>query len=140
MRNEVLLINNLCIALKEIGQEQEAVELYINTIDKIKSSKVKVKYRYRSYALILNNAMISRRDCKNVYEGIRNELFCGKAMGIPLGLNNIVHALEKTGILKEEDELWAKAIYYMSDLFGFKEEKELYKDYIEKEYGIMLLE
>ncbi len=140
MRNEVLLINNICIALKEIGQEQEAVELYINTIDKIKSSKVKVKYRYRSYALILNNAMISRRDCKNVYEGIRNELFCGKAMGIPLGLNNIVHALEKTGILKEEDELWAKAIYYMSDLYGFKEEKELYKDYIEKEYGIMLLE
>ena len=62
------------------------------------------------------------------------------SMEMPLCLNNIVHALEKAGISKEEDELWAKAIYYMSDLYGFKEEKELYKDYIEKEYGIMLLE
>ena len=140
MRNEVLLINNICIALKEIGQKQEAVELYINTIDKIKSSKVKVKHRYRSYVLVLNNAMNSGRDCKNVYEGIQNELLCGKAMGMPYCLNNILHALDKTGISKEEGELWAKAIYYMSDLYGFKEEKEIYKDFIEKEYGIMLLE
>ena len=140
MRNEVLLINNICIALKETGREQEAVELYMNTIQKMRSSKVKVQYRYRSYALVLNNAMNSGRECENVYEGLQNELFCGKAMQMPLCLNNIVHALEKTGITKEEDELWAKAIYYMSDLYGFKEEKEIYKDFIEKEYGIMLLE
>ncbi|MDE7414915.1 MAG: helix-turn-helix domain-containing protein, partial [Lachnospiraceae bacterium] len=48
MRNEALVINNICITLCEIGNVADALELYRITLEKIKSSKVKVKYRYRS--------------------------------------------------------------------------------------------
>ncbi|MDE7479438.1 MAG: hypothetical protein K2M91_16135, partial [Lachnospiraceae bacterium] len=141
MRNEVLLINNICITLSEMGQEQESTEIYRLTIQKIKSSKVKVKHRYRSYAILLNNYMNRDREkYRNSYEGIQNELLCGKAMEIPFCLNNTLHILEKKGISKEESEKWAKAIYYMSDLFYFKKEKEIYRDYIRKQCMMNLLE
>ena len=132
MRNEVLLINNICIALKETGQEQEATELYKITLQKIASSKVAVIYRYRSYAIILNNFMNSDRGEGNIYEGLQNELLSGKAMALPLSLNNVLHRLDQNGTSTEVGERLAKAIYYMSDLFDFKEEKEIYREYLDR--------
>lgn len=55
MRNEVLVINNICNTLCEVGNKEEAVDLYGKTLEKIKSSKVKIKYRYRSYQIVFNN-------------------------------------------------------------------------------------
>lgn len=140
MRSEVLLINNICINLREIGLEQESSELYKLTMQKIKSSKVNVKHRYHSYAILLNNYMRRDRSYSDSCEGIRYELLCGKATEIPFSLNNILHILEQKGISGEEGEKWAKAIYYMSDLFYFVKEKEIYGTFLKTKCHIEILD
>lgn len=53
MRNETLVINNICITLCKLGHKDEALDLYRITLEKMRSSKVNVKYRYRSYQIYL---------------------------------------------------------------------------------------
>ncbi|MDE6054685.1 MAG: helix-turn-helix domain-containing protein, partial [Lachnospiraceae bacterium] len=93
MRNEVALINNICLNLIDIGQKEEALELYKVTLQKMKNSKVHIKYRYRSYALLLNNYVRSNKNIKSALEELQNELLCGKAMEFSLCLNNILQIL-----------------------------------------------
>ena len=140
MRNEVLIINNVCLLLYDIGQEEDAVRLFRSVLQRIRGSKVDVKYRYRSYAILLNNYVRRQREWKNACEGLKNELICGKAAGLPFCLNNISKILEREGASDKELDQWAKAIYYMSDLYYFDNEKEIYRKYLREERQIKIID
>lgn len=63
------------------------------------------------------------------FEALRNEFVCGKAMEIPFCLNNMLLTMQDIWP-KEECRKWAKAIYYMSDLYYFVKEKEIYGNFL----------
>lgn len=140
MRNEVLMINHYCLLLRETGQEEEADRIYEFVLHRMHGSKVRNEYRYRSYALLFNNYVRSHRNWSNVVEAMRINIICGKSSGIPLGLNNIIKVLEKEGVSDQELDKWSKAIYYMSDLYYFEKEKEIYKIYLQKERKIIVID
>lgn len=133
MRNEVLVINNICIVLCKIGRRDEAIELYRITLEKIRSSKVDVKYRYRSYQLLCNN-YIHECQCKDIVETLKElqlEFLCGKAMTLPLCIDNILQILLRNDVPREDCDEWIKAVYYMCDLYYFEKDKLLYGQFLE---------
>ena len=80
MRNEVLLINRYCIILLELGQKSDVVNLYVQTIEKMRRTRMNVQYRYRSYSLLLYNYIHLTQDYSTACEILRNELYCGKPL------------------------------------------------------------
>lgn len=140
MRNEVLVINNICITLCETGNVTDAIELYRITLEKIKSSKVKTKYRYRSYQLIFNNYIRECRSIENALMELQNEFMCGKASELSFCLNNILHILNSNGINKDECDEWAKAIYYMCDLYYFEKDKKIYQDFLQNKRKLEVID
>ena len=131
MRNEVLVINNICITLGELGRKDEAVDLYWITLEKIRSSKVDVKYRYRSYQLLFNGYIREHNNMKGALEELQLELLCGKAMTLSLCLNNILQILSKNDVSESECDEWTKAVYYLMDLYLLDKDKKTYKDFLE---------
>ncbi len=118
-RNEVLLINYYCVVLKETGQIQEATWIYQCALQKIKGSRINIKYRYLSYSLLLNNYSATVRTKEYIYEVLKNELLYGKISVLPFCLNNILHTLEREGQCEQECTRWAMYIYYISDLLYY---------------------
>lgn len=140
MRNEVLIINSVCLVLSETGRKEEAERLFKGVLQRIRDSKIHIKYRYRSYGLLLNNYMCWFGEWNSAVEGLNYALACGKASGISLCLNNITKILEKDGAEDKVIDRWSEAIYYMSDLFYFDKEKELFGKYLREERKIMILD
>lgn len=138
-RNEVLLINYYCVVLKETGQIQEATWIYQCALQKIKGSRINIKYRYLSYSLLLNNYSATVRTKEYIYEVLKNELLYGKISVLPFCLNNILHTLEREGQCEQECTRWAMYIYYISDLLYYQKVKEEYGMCLEKEHNIYLI-
>ena len=130
-RNEVILLNDICANLYETKQEKKAIRLYECALQKMRSSKVNVKYRYRSYSLLLNNYSARIKSRVLPYDVLKNELFCGKFSVLPFCLNNITHALKREGKPEEEWLKWVEYAYYMSNLLYCREVKEAYGRYLE---------
>lgn len=140
MRNEVLVVNNICITLCRIGRRDEAVDLYRITLEKIKSSKVDVKYRYRSYQLLCNNYIHERQD-KDIVDALKElqlEFLCGKAMTLPLCIDNILQILIRNDVPIKDCDEWIKAVYYICDLFYFEKDKQIYKQFLKNSRSIEL--
>lgn len=140
MRNEVVLINYLCIALNKIEKRTDAIDIYKATLHKLKNSKIKPKYQYLLYSLILNNYAHWCLDLKFSLTGLKNEFICGKASSLPFCINNILQILDKENKPAAECDKWAEAIYYMSDLYYFNEEKKLYKNFLINECHICVID
>jgi uncharacterized protein YqgQ len=140
MRNEVLMINQLFILLNEIGQKQIAIKLMQCVLQKMYNSKISLKYRYRSYALLLNNYVRVCRKWNFAVEALNIELLCGKASMIPFCINNILKVLEKEGVSDTILDQWSIAVYYMSDLYFFDKEKEIYREYLEVNRRITIVD
>ncbi len=140
MRNEVLIMNYYCLLLRETGQEEKADRIFESVLQRMRDSKVRNEYRYRSYALLLNNYVLRHRNWKRAITVLKFELFCGKASVIPFCLNNVLKVLEKEGASDQELNQWSKAIYYMSDLYYFDREKEIYKVYLHEERKIEVID
>lgn len=138
-RNEVLLINYYCVVLKETGQIQDATWIYQCALQKIKGSRINIKYRYLSYSLLLNNYSATVRTKEYIYEVLKNELLYGKISVLPFCLNNILHTLEREGQCEQECTRWAMYIYYISDLLYYQKVKEEYGMCLEKEHNIYLI-
>lgn len=138
MRNEVLLITHFWANLIQLGNKEEAMELYSQVLQCMKESKVSTKYRYRSFSLVLTNYAHEKRDETLSYDALRNELVCGKASVIPFCIINIlVNEREKKN--PQDCLVWEKAVYYLSDMFYFEKIKSVYKSYIEQEYKDIIL-
>lgn len=90
-----------------------------------------MKYRYRSYSLLLNNYSARIKSRVLPYDVLKNELFCGKFSVLPFCLNNITHALKREGKPEEEWLKWVEYAYYMSNLLYCREVKEAYGRYLE---------
>lgn len=133
-------MNYYCLLLRETGQEEKADRIFESVLQRMRGSKVRNEYRYRSYALLLNNYVLRHRNWKRAITGLKFELFCGKASVIPFCLNNILKVLEKEGASDQELNQWSKAIYYMSDLYYFDREKEIYKVYLQEERKIEVID
>ena len=133
MRNEVSMINSLCISLRETGKQEEAERIEELVLSKIQGSKVHVKYRYRSYALLLSNKANNNLNNNTIGKLLRNEILCGKAGVLHLAIANYARWEQKQGFPQAEYIEKAKWVYYISDLFYFEFLKKLYKDYLEKE-------
>ena len=54
-------------------------------------------------------------------------------------MNNILQILSRNNIPDDECDIWAKATYYMFDLFLFESDKKMYKDFLENKRGIKVL-
>lgn len=132
MRNEVLIINHYCGILLELGDKNEAVSLYIQALEKIRRSRMNVRYRYRSFSLLLCNYVFECREPKPAYEVLKNELFCGKASVLPYCLIDLLHILDKEGKTEQECLKLSEYIYYVSDLFHFSNEKKIFFDFLIK--------
>lgn len=133
MRNEVLIINHYCIILLELGQKSDAVNLYVQAIEKIRRSRMNAQYRYRSYSLLLYNYIHITQNYLTACETLKNELYCGKASVLPLCLHIISLILENRG---EPREIWmwyAECVYYMSDLYNFMQQKEKFSTFLKSE-------
>ena len=133
MRNEVLIINHYCIILLELGQKSDAVNLYVQAIEKIRRSRMNAQYRYRSYSLLLYNYIHITQNYLTACETLKNELYCGKASVLPLCLHIISLILENRG---EPREIWmwyAECIYYMSDLYNFLQQKQKFSTFLKEE-------
>lgn len=139
MRNETLVINNICITLCKLGDKDEALDLYRITLEKMKSSKVKIKYRYRSYQILFNNYL---RECGEIRDSLKElqmEFLCGKAMELPFCINTILQILSQNGVSESECDEWAKAAYYIFDLFYFESNKKMFREFFEKNRNIEVI-
>ena len=138
MRNEVLLINRYCIILLELGQKSDAINIYVQTIEKMQRSRMNVQYRYRSYSLLLYNYIHLTLDYSTACEILRNELYCGKASILPFGIHIISSILENRGEPKEIWLWYSECVYYMSDLYNFLQQKEKFSSFLkDKEIKIL---
>ena len=133
MRNEVLLINRYCIILLELGQKSDAINIYVQTIEKMQRSRMNVQYRYRSYSLLLYNYIHLTLDYSTVCEILRNELYCGKASILPFGIHIISSILENRGEPKEIWLWYSECVYYMSDLYNFLQQKQKFSTFLKSE-------
>ena len=133
MRNEVLLINRYCIILLELGQKSDVVNLYVQTIEKMRRTRMNVQYRYRSYSLLLYNYIHLTQDYSTACEILRNELYCGKASVLPFGIHIISSILENRGEAREIWLWYAECVYYMSDLYNFMQQKEKFSTFLKSE-------
>lgn len=133
MRNEVLIINHYCIILLELGQKSDAVNLYVQAIEKIRRSRMNAQYRYRSYSLLLYNYIHITQNYLTACETLKNELYCGKASVLPLCLHIISLILENRGEPKEIWMWYAECIYYMSDLYNFLQQKQKFSTFLKEE-------
>lgn len=136
MRNEVLVINHICINLNRIKQRDKSRYLYKKTLEIMRESRVAVKYRYRSYSLLLNNYVHPDINHSIMFEVLKNELQCGKASVFPFCLSNIARKMEQEN-KKQESLWWAEAVYYMSSLFYFEHVKNMYGEYLMKEHNFL---
>lgn len=139
MRNEVIVINNIAIVLHELGRKEEAADLYRITLEKIQSSKVKIKYRYRSHQLLFNNYVHDYGDMEGALRGMQYEFLCGKAMELASCVNNILQILHRKEVPIAECDEWTKAVYYLLDLFNFEKDKKRYQHYLENERNIKVI-
>lgn len=73
-------------------------------------------------------------------EALNIELLCGKASMIPFCINNILKVLEKEGVSDTILDQWSIAVYYMSDLYFFDKEKEIYREYLEVNRRITIVD
>lgn len=137
MRNEVLVIDHICLNLEKMGREEDAKILYEKTLKLLNNSMVAVKYRYRSYSLLLNNYVDIGMDYPIIFSVLKNELQCGKASILPFCLSNITRKLEHEK-LKQDSLWWAKSVYYISDLFYFRKIKNMYAEYLMNEHKLTL--
>lgn len=130
MRNEVLILNHYCGILLESDRKNEAVKLYMKIIEQLQKSRINVKYRYRSFSLILCNYIRITQDYFNTCKALKNEMYCGKASVLPFCMHNLSLILENTGEPKVIWMKYAEYIYYMSDLFNFMHEKESFSSFL----------
>lgn len=132
MRNETLIINHYCITLLDLGHADKAIDLYLHSLKKIQKSRINVKYRYRSFSLLLYNYAHLTQDYSAACNVLKNELYCGKASVLPLCMHIISLFLEDSG---EPRQIWmryAEYIYYMSDLYNFLYEKEKFSAFLKR--------
>lgn len=132
MRNEVLIINHYCGTLSQMGHKNEAIALYLHALEKMRKSHINIKYRYRSFSLLLCNYVYECRDITAAYETLRNELSCGKASVLPFSLIDLLHIWDRDGKPERECMKLSEYIYYISDLFHFSKDKRKYADFLEK--------
>lgn len=132
MRNEVLIINHYCGILIGSGQKNKAADLYTQTIGQLRRSHIDVRYRYRSFSLLLCNYVYCRRDHSTVCEVLKNELFCGKSSVLSFCLIDLLHIWGKEEKSDQKCMKLSESIYYISDLYNFINEKEKFDDFLLK--------
>ncbi len=132
MRNEVLLVNSVCKLFGDSEcKKEEGIHLAKYTLELFRNSRVDVRHQYLSYAILLSNYVHYAREYEAAVEALRNEMICGKASELIFCLNNMLIIMQGNWP-KEECRKWAKAIYYMSDLYYFVKEKQIYGDFLKE--------
>lgn len=132
MRNEVLLVNSICKFFGDSEcKKEEGIHLAKYTLELFRNSRVDVRHQYLSYAILLSNYVHYAREYEAAVEALRNEMICGKASELIFCLNNMLIIMQGDWP-KEECRKWAKAIYYMSDLYYFVKEKQVYGDFLKE--------
>lgn len=67
MRNEVLLVNNLCIFLGDSGHKKEGIHLAEYTLGLFRKSRVDVRHQYHSYGILLSNYVHYARELRSCF-------------------------------------------------------------------------
>lgn len=130
MRNEVLMINTMCVDLIRNNQVDEALKLWKIVIKLMEGSRVNVKHRYRSYALVISNYVKNSKTLNETYKVLNNELLCDKAAVLPICLAMMTKKTEVETNNHKEFMPWAEKVYYISDLLEVEEIRTAYGQYL----------
>lgn len=132
---EADFINQIAILLRRMGRAEEAAALYEKVLETYHKSKVKVKYHFSSYSVMLGN-LAARKESLELSENIiQLSLKCGKINLLHFSLMTYLCALEET---KDADKKYCRAI--LKDIITLcelvKNEKDLIiaRQYYEKNY------
>lgn len=79
---EVYLLNHIIILLRKLGKDADVKELYSYILDTMKKSKIRIRYRFRSYSTIMTN--FAKQNCSVLIaqRNIKYILTCGKLRGL----------------------------------------------------------
>ena len=60
-------------------------------------------------------------------------------MELPFCINTILQILSQNGVSESECDEWAKAAYYIFDLFYFESNKKMFREFFEKNRDIKVI-
>lgn len=135
MDREALLINQIGIMLKHIGKKEEAKQLLYSVTEVMKSSKVKLKRRYRTYSVFRTNLAKWEQSISLATEAIRFTLICGKLDALPMNYMTIACAMLDYPANVETCRVMIKDIFYLWLIVGNNENMEITKRFYYSEFG-----
>lgn len=89
-------INQAAICFKKLGRKQDKIELYQKILKTYHKSRIKTKYHFRSYSVLLGNLAMELNSVDLSKKAIRLCLRCGKLNQLPHNYMTYICALTDT--------------------------------------------
>lgn len=147
LENEAIILGQIVATEKELGKNEEAIEILENVLNAYKYSDVKDKYRYRSCALLRLHhvqTVIDNGECEKAFQLsqklITLEITCGKGMGLGQELLVFANSRRGLGIEFSEYKRLLRKSYFFSELFMLKANAEYLSNFYKEHYGCSIIE
>lgn len=137
LRNELMILNQICLQLKKLGRSSEAEDICRNILKTLQKSRMKEKYRYEILCLPLSNLATTVEEEKICKAGIAYELLCGKGTLLTTYVILLSHFEEYVNPQKEKK--YIRQGYYLAELFYREEQKKVTRAYYENTYNEKLV-
>lgn len=96
-------INQIALMLEKMGRKAESIALYQKVLDTFHKSRIKEKYHFQSYSIILENLAAQEESMELSKKAIRFALRYGKINSLHYDYMTYLDILEKTGKVKKEN-------------------------------------
>lgn len=137
LRNELMILNQICLQLKRLNRSREAEDIYRGILKTLQKSRMKGKYRYEILCIPLANLATTVEEEKTCKEGITYELLCGKGTLLTTYFILLSHFEEYVNPQKEKK--YIRYGYYLAELFYREEQKKVTREYYENTYNEKLV-
>ena len=134
-RNEGEILNQIALVLERTGNGEEGIALQKWGLYMCERSRVKKKYHYYVYGLLLKNIAGSIDSVEEGIRGVCYELGCGKLNDLGYNYLSLACALENKPETRELCRRMIREAYYLYELANRYADQRVTKDYYEKEYG-----
>ena len=139
-RMEANYINQIAIMLRKTGRMEEYFALYEKVLDTYHKSKVKEKYHFASYSVMLGNLAAQKEPWKESLElsekVIRFSLDCGRISLLHFNLMSYLCALEEAGDTdKEYCRAMLKDVIVLCALVKNEKDLAIAQQYYREHYG-----
>ncbi len=135
MDREVFLINQIGIILRELGREEEALQLFFSVTKAMRNSRVSLKKRSRKYSLLRTNLAKWEKSIEMAKENITFTLACGKLRTLPMNYMTVATAMINDPTNWEICRAMIKNAYFLCELAKNDVNKEKAKQYYKRKFG-----